>query len=237
MPAILHVELVEQTATALELRLWRDNPNEVRTRVLALPEISGLVARAETDYYSPLPAKLQEVGQTLFRWLDGGEGWLSAQIQATANEAPVLVLAISTPHGLAHLPWEVLHDGTTFLAHALNPPVLPVRWRNAGTSVHPVANRPLQALFMASSPENVQPALDYEAEESEILEATRRWPMDLVVEESGAWRSLARCCATTARASSTCSTSAATPDTRRTARPSSCWRTARAAGPMPRRWT
>ncbi|HYJ81125.1 MAG TPA: hypothetical protein VEW03_16040, partial [Longimicrobiaceae bacterium] len=119
MPAILHVELVEQTATALQLRLWRDNPNDLRTRTLALPEIAGLVGKAETDYYSPLPAKLREVGETLFRWLDGGERWLSEEIQAAANQEQVLVLAIDMPHGLAHLPWEVLHDGTSFLVHAL----------------------------------------------------------------------------------------------------------------------
>jgi hypothetical protein len=82
MPSTLHVELVEQTPTALQLRLWRDNPNELRTRTLELAEIAGLVAKAETDYYSPLPAKLQEYGRTLFRWLDGGERWLSTEIEA-----------------------------------------------------------------------------------------------------------------------------------------------------------
>jgi tetratricopeptide (TPR) repeat protein len=185
MTAILHVELVEQTSSAYQLRLWRDNPNEARTRTLALADIAALVGRAETDYYSPLPARLEEVGRALYRWLDGGERWLTAEIEAAANQAQVFVLAIETPHGLAHLPWEVLHDGITFLVHALNPPVLPVRWRNVKTTAQPAANRPLQALFMASSPENVQPVLDYEQEEHQILEATQRWPLDLVVEESG----------------------------------------------------
>lgn len=190
MPSVLHVELVEQTATALQLRLWRDEPNAPRTRTLELAEIADLVAQAETDYYSPLPAKLKEVGQSLFRWLDGGERWLSTEIEASANQADVLVLAIDSPHGLAHLPWEVLHDGSGFLVHALNPPVLPVRWRKANLGAHPVANRPLQALFMASSPEDVQPELNYEQEEAEIVAATERWPMDLVVEESGSLEEL-----------------------------------------------
>jgi tetratricopeptide (TPR) repeat protein len=191
MPGILHVELVEQTATALQLRLWRDNPNAPRTRTLELAEIGGLVGKAETDYYSPLPAKLQEVGQALFCWLDGGERWLSAEIQA-ADPGDVLVLAIDLPHGLAHLPWEVLHDGTGFLVHAPNPPVLPVRWNQAATPAIEPANRPLQALFMASSPENVQPMLEYEQEEHEILEATEHSSLDLVVEESGSLEELGR---------------------------------------------
>jgi tetratricopeptide (TPR) repeat protein len=185
MPGILHVELVEQTSTSLELRLWGDNPNQIRTRTLALDDIGPLVAQAETDYYSPLPAKLQEVGQTLFRWLDGGERWLSQAIVAAANQGPVLVLAISTPHGLGHLPWEVLHNGTGFLVHAPNPAVLPVRWKPANAGPLPEPNRPLQVLFMASSPQDVQPVLDYEREEHDIIVATERWPLDLVVEESG----------------------------------------------------
>ena len=65
MPSTLHVELVEQTPTALQLRLWRDNPNELRTRTLELAEIAALVTKAETDYYSPLPAKLQEIERTV----------------------------------------------------------------------------------------------------------------------------------------------------------------------------
>ncbi len=98
MTSVLHVELVEQTADALQLRLWRDNPNDLQTRTLALPEIADLVGRAETDYYSPLPAKLMEVGQRLFRRLDGGQRWLTTEIQAAANQTPVLVLAVAMPH-------------------------------------------------------------------------------------------------------------------------------------------
>jgi tetratricopeptide (TPR) repeat protein len=191
MPSILHVELVEQTPTALQLRSWRDNPNAPRTRTLELAEIGGLVGKAETDYYSYLAPKLQEVGHALFRWLDGGERWLSAEIQA-ADPGEVLVLAIDLPHGLAHLPWEVLHDGTGFLVHAPNPPVLPVRWKQAATPAIERANRPLQALFMASSPENVQPMLEYEQEEHEILEATEHSSLDLIVEESGSLEELGR---------------------------------------------
>src|SRR3982750_396838 len=116
MPSILHVELVEQTPTALQLRLWRDDPNAPRMRTLELAEIGALVGKAETDYYSSLPAKLEEFGRTLFRWLDGGERWLTAEIQAS-TPGDVLVLAIAMPHGLAPLPWEVLHNGSGFLVH------------------------------------------------------------------------------------------------------------------------
>ena len=38
---------------------------------------------------------------------------------------------------------------------------------------------------MATSPEDVEPVLNYEREETTILEATERQPIELVVEESG----------------------------------------------------
>jgi hypothetical protein len=187
---ILHVELVEQTSASLELRLWRDNPNEAWMRTLALAEIAGLVSMAEADYYAARSIDLQAVGRTLFRWLDGGERRLSAEIAESANRTDVLILAVSASSALAHLPWEALHDGVGFLVHAPNPPVLPVRWRRAGPPAHVPANRPLQAVFMAASPRNVQPALDFGWEEHQILSVTQRWPMDLLVEESGSLEEL-----------------------------------------------
>lgn len=47
------------------------------------------------------------------------------------------------------------------------------------------ANRPLRVLFMACSPHDVRPVLDYEQEEAHILETTRRQGIELVVEDSG----------------------------------------------------
>jgi hypothetical protein len=47
------------------------------------------------------------------------------------------------------------------------------------------AKRPLRLLFMATSPEDILPVLNYEREEAAILDATRDQPIDLVVEESG----------------------------------------------------
>src|SRR3712207_8515013 len=59
MPDTLHVELVEQTAAALQMRLWGDNPNEVRTRALDPAEIADLVTAAETDRSEEHTSELQ----------------------------------------------------------------------------------------------------------------------------------------------------------------------------------
>jgi len=185
MTPILHVQLAGEPGGELRLRLWSGDPAGARERPLALEEVAHLVERPEADYQAPLPATLRNAGRSLFRWLDGDGRWLSAAVEAWANEAAVLVLALDVPPALAHLPWEALHDGTGFLVDALNPPVLPVRWRASGAAARAPANRPLQALFMASSPCDVQPVLDHEKEEHDLLAATGRAPLDLVVEESG----------------------------------------------------
>ena len=83
---------------------------------------------------------------------------------------------------LAHLPWELLHDGKVFLAEH---DIQPIRVMQSRSSSAEPANRPLRLLFMATSPEDVLPVLNYEGEETTILEATRQQPIDLVVEESG----------------------------------------------------
>ncbi len=90
---------------------------------------------------------------------------------------------------LAHLPWEVLHDGNSFLVERM-PGFIPVRWvssdavKQLSIEAEP-ENRALQVLFMATSPLGVEPVLDFEAEEGRILEATARQPLALTVEESG----------------------------------------------------
>ena len=68
--------------------------------------------------------------------------------------------------------------------------LVPVRWVGSNTKKLSVdensENRSLQVLFMASSPLNIKPVLDFEAEEGRILEATKRHQsLALTVEESG----------------------------------------------------
>src|SRR3712207_1342042 len=67
-------------------------------------------------------------------------------------------------------------------------PVRTASSRDRGARV--AANRPLRVLFMASSPIEVEPVLDFEGEEAVILDAaTGR--VEVVVEESGSLAGLA----------------------------------------------
>lgn len=104
------------------------------------------------------------------------------------DRPPGATLRITAAEQLRHLPWELLARDGSYLTVAGHAPVLPVRAVGTNTTLTgSVArgNSPLRVLFMATSPEGVEPVLNFEAEEAAILSATVRTGAELVVEESG----------------------------------------------------
>ncbi|PSB20087.1 CHAT domain-containing protein [Phormidesmis priestleyi ULC007] len=176
--SIFHLDLRLVTDSAAELRYFFDNPNDYERRELLISDIAELIDIAETDYYVRLPKPAREIGQALYRWLDRDR-----ILTQRLSERPSAV-AIATDQRFAHLPWEVLHDGQSFLVQR---GVMPIRWTGKKPIVASSApqNREMNLLFMATSPENVSPILDYESEEARILQTAKHQPLSLVVEESG----------------------------------------------------
>ncbi|MCB9139275.1 MAG: CHAT domain-containing protein [Caldilineaceae bacterium] len=134
------------------------------------------------------PASLVDVGSELFAWLDE-DGWASAWARGVGDR--VLEIAVddlldATAAALLDLPWETLFYANDFLAG--DPTQLFVVYRSIGRKREatplPPRHRDLALMFMAASPRG-QVVLDYEGEESAILEATERQPVQLFVEESG----------------------------------------------------
>ncbi|MBJ7296445.1 MAG: tetratricopeptide repeat protein, partial [Dolichospermum sp.] len=182
----LHLDLKAVAGNYVELRYFTDNYNKYEKRSLSLSEITDLIELAERDYYvSSFAEDYAVTGLRLYNWLDGSDRWLQKLINQYQRQG--IILAIATAEKLAHLPWEVLHDGKSFLVQQS---IIPVRWVSSD-SVKTLSveknpeNRALQVLFMATSPQGVEPVLDFEAEEARILEATGRQPLALTVEESG----------------------------------------------------
>jgi CHAT domain len=178
----IRIQLRESTQETVELRYWLPQKNHYESRRLKLAEIADFLKRGDRDYYKLLP-NLPGIGKQLFFWLDGDGRWLSRGIANCRGEG--LVIAIDTDKKLAHLPWEVLHDGEDFLVKRVNPVVLPLRWIEKETEPFSVEARQLRVLFMATDPEDVQPKLEFEQEEARILADTRDFAVDLRVEESG----------------------------------------------------
>ncbi|MBE5229016.1 MAG: GUN4 domain-containing protein [Microcystis aeruginosa PMC 728.11] len=182
---ILHISLTPQGSDYVSLRYFWDNPNQYEERRLPLAEIKDLGNQAETNYYTRIPVDYAITGQKLYHWLDGNNRLLANALKESQQQG--LIIAIAADKGLAHLPWELLHDGQCFLVEK-QPPIIPIRWVSNSQSIVIVTqpkNRALNVLFMATSPLDVEPELDYEAEEGQILEATKRTPANLRVEESG----------------------------------------------------
>ncbi|AFY42235.1 tetratricopeptide repeat protein [Nostoc sp. PCC 7107] len=178
----IRIQLRESTQETVELRYWLPQIKHYESRRLKLAEIADFLQQGERDYYKLLP-NLPGIGKQLFFWLDGDGRWLSRGIANCRGEG--LVIAIDTDKKLAHLPWEVLHDGEDFLVKRVNPVVLPLRWIEKETEPFSVEARQLRVLFMATDPEDVQPKLEFEQEEARILADTRDFAVDLRVEESG----------------------------------------------------
>lgn len=185
---ILHLDLKPVGDRYAELRFFWDNPNSCHSRQLPLAKITDLIQKVEEEYYTILPEDYKKTGQALYNWLDGSDRLLQDAINQHRRSG--IVLAIAATEKLAHLPWEILHDSTDFLVNRRPCPIIPIRWVKDDDSKQLTpedqpANRALNVLFMATSPLGIEPELDFEAEEAQVLSATKREPLSLIVEESG----------------------------------------------------
>lgn len=195
---IFHLDLKLTGNDYAEFHCFWENPNDYQSRQLPLAQIEKLIEEAERDYY-PTPPKDDaeriklyiETGKALYNWLDGSERLLEGEINKHRGDG--IILAIAATERLAHLPWELLHDKQGFLVERA---IVPVRWTSDDsikqlTPENQPKNRVLNMLFMASSPIDSRfEELDFEAEEGRILEATKRIPLSLIVEESGSLKEL-----------------------------------------------
>ncbi|MEB3179382.1 MAG: hypothetical protein VKL59_10170 [Nostocaceae cyanobacterium] len=112
------------------------------SRRLDKTELTALIDLCEKNYYPARrdkPADLITLGKRVYQWLDGKEGWLRRSLDE-ADEQTIYLDLIQTSDaeklnpetkrvalGLAHLPWELLHDGNGFLLERQDMQVLPVR--------------------------------------------------------------------------------------------------------------
>ncbi len=147
------------------------------------------------------PARLPALGDALFRWLDGEEGWGEILLERGHGE----VLHVRAPFGESQLldaPWELLRDPSLptrrdaplsdpgFLVRKLG--LWPVRHALRGRlTPRAPSEHALSVLFMAAAPEGTT-RLDFEAEENAILDAAGATRVDLVVEDTGTATELGR---------------------------------------------
>jgi tetratricopeptide (TPR) repeat protein len=171
----LRITVFKPNTDRYQLRFFTDGNPTPQTRELSASELDGFIARSQAHYQKGL--RLEQLGKELLAWLDGAEGFLQAYSKDT-------VLILDTLHPLGELAWELLHNGRFLCADQVQA-FTPLRRVASTHKAADAKNRPLRLLFMASSPQNVEPVLQFEQEEGRILAATRQSNIELVVEESG----------------------------------------------------
>ena len=186
----LELEIFERTSDYCELRLA--GGAGPKTRGLDRKAVDELIEVVESAYAEDSvaqrvfgSAQLRDLGERLYGFLDGDERWFSSQLLTDPRGT---TLRVSAEERLRHLPWELVAKDGSYLAVSESAPLRPIRAASSiatlGGEIKP-HNRPLRVLFMATSPEGVEPVLSYEAEEAAILYATADTGTELVVEESG----------------------------------------------------
>lgn len=178
---------VREAQGSSTLRFWADS-QLLGERPLPQAELDAWIDQVERDYRT-LGVDLLALGRRLHDWLDGPtERWIE-QARKPNGE---LAMHIDTAARLRHLPWELLADAAGHLCANPLRPFTPVRRAAAMQKTWEQANRPLRVLFMACSPLDVRPVLEFEKEEAWILEAClkSKEQIELVVEESGALEGL-----------------------------------------------
>ena len=138
-------------------------------------------------------AALLTIGREIAAWLDEPQ-WMQHLLSGTGDIHLDIAAGEASPdqaRAFLNVPWELLAAGDGFLA--LDPVRLFCAQRRLGRAAAPLKpkHRSLALMFMAASPMDTRPVLDYEAEEAAILKATDQLAVALTVEESGCLEFLA----------------------------------------------
>ncbi|MBF0293945.1 MAG: CHAT domain-containing protein, partial [Magnetococcales bacterium] len=148
--------------------------------------------RYEAALASGADGELFELGKEIFAWLNENN-WLDDELGQTGP----LVMEFRAPlkpdadqQAFLHLPWELLANDQGFLAEDRLRLFVPIRVLGKRERATAPKYKDLHMVFMAAAPRGAS-ELDFEAEEAGIIQATRRLPLALTVEESGTLEFLA----------------------------------------------
>ncbi|RQW04663.1 tetratricopeptide repeat protein [candidate division KSB1 bacterium] len=129
------------------------------------------------------------IGNQLFCFLAGKEGYLHRALDEAAKQGEPLLLHLRACQSLADLPFELLAQDSNFLLPARIHLIRRVSDWGEQKQL-PTADRPLTLLFMACSALDVKPELAFEKEEETIFQVTKNLAIDMEVEDSGSLEGL-----------------------------------------------
>ena len=153
-----------------------------------MAEINQIQDICENFKWNQSPDLLVEIGTQLFNILNGNKQSLSDAIKKADELGEKLHLIIKDDIQTSHLPFETLfHNGfiCVYKIHLLRQ----VTDFGKKRKLEP-ENRSLKILFMACSPRDTKPVLDFEKEEEKIFEITKDLPVEIDVEDTGSLEGL-----------------------------------------------
>lgn len=162
----------------------------------ALRFLQGLTGRYAFLEQRPDPVAAFAIGGDLYRWVDGDQHLLGRLLEGAT---PPLLFSIHCPSrtpspvewALLQAPWELLANDRGYLAADALLQFSPQRRLGPTEPLPALDDCRLGLAFMAAAPAGAA-ELDYEAEESAILNAVGTTHLDLLVEESGEADTLGR---------------------------------------------
>ena len=130
----------------------------------------------------------RQVGEQLFAILNGDTQAVVRSLKEADDHGERLRMIVSGEGPASDLPFELLyHDSFIVPSRAY----LTRQVSDRGRKRTPASdNRPLKILFMACSPTDAYPVLEYEKEEETIFEVTDDLPVELHIEDTGSLEGL-----------------------------------------------
>lgn len=172
-----------------ELSLTRTLPDGTHdTSPLDMNEIRELEELTRNFDWNRSPDLSRQIGKQLFSIINGDDQTLIRALKEADDYGERLRMIVSGEGPASDLPFELLyHDG--FLVPLKM--YLTRQVSDRGRKRSPRSeNRPLKILFMACSPLDAYPVLEYEKEEETIFEVTDDLPVELHIEDTGSLEGL-----------------------------------------------
>ena len=172
-----------------ELSLTRTLPDGTQdTTPLNIDEIHQLEEQTRDFKWNKSPALSRQIGEHLFTLLNDDRQTLLRALKEADEYDETLQLIVEAEGPASNLPFELLYQNKFLIPSQIHL-IRRVSDRGIRTTPEP-EDRPLKILFMACSPLDTYPVLEFEKEEDTIFEVTKDLPVEIDVEDTGSLEGL-----------------------------------------------
>ena len=188
MPPIYHAEF-QYTEGQEELSLTRTLPDGTQdTNPVDMNEIFKLEELSQDFKWNQSLDLSQQIGKRLFAILNGDNQAVIRSLKEADAYGERLHVIVRGEGAVSNLPFELLYHGEFLVPSRM---YLTRQVSDRGRKRSPMPeNRPLKILFMACSPLDAYPVLEYEKEEETIFEVTEDLSVEMDIEDTGSLEGL-----------------------------------------------